>query len=426
MNDLMTVIRFTVANKMRSKSFKVTLVIFVLILTVMAHIPFFIQLFSSDETAKYGIFQREDNVTERLVQFVNGADHVSFELVVYPDPGTAEEQDRVIRQAIEKDEVKGFLQLSDAAEEGAFPAVTYKAENTMDFGGLSELQNVLTNIKTELVLEDLNLSEQHRQQLFAPIQFETVQISVGGGMEKSESQMFVAYGMVYLLMIMLFMAIMITGQLIATEITTEKSSRIMEILVTSVAPLKQMFGKIIGMLIVGLSQILVLAAAAVANLLLPHNREAIDALNINFMDIDPLLLIYFIVFYLTGYFLYATLYAAVGSIVSRTEDLGQAVMPITFLALAAFYIGIFGLSQPTSPFIVAMSYVPFFSPLIMFLRIGMTQPHWWEIALSIAILLASIFAFGWLSAKIYRTGVLMYGKRPSFKELRKAMKAFKV
>lgn len=426
MNSLMTVIRFTIANKLRTKAFKVTLIIFALLLTALIHVPFFVQLFSSDETTKYGIFQREDEVTQRLIRYVNASEHVSFELAVYPDPGSAEEQDRVIREAIENKEVKGFLQFAEPAEAGGFPAVTYKSEDSMVFINLSELQNVLTNLKLEMALEDLSLSEQQRQRLFAPIQLETVQISAGGGTEKSESQMVLAYAMVYVLMIMLFMAIMITGQLIATEITTEKSSRIMEILVTSVAPLKQMFGKIIGMLIVGLIQIVSLTAVAVINLMLPHNREAVEVLNINFADIDPLLIFYFILFYLTGYFLYATLYAAVGSIVSRTEDLGQAVTPITFLALAAFYIGVFGMSQPTSAFVVAMSYVPFFTPLIMFLRIGLAEPHWWEIALSIAILLGSIFAFGWLSAKIYRTGVLMYGKRPSFKELRKAMKAFKV
>jgi ABC-2 type transport system permease protein len=119
------------------------------------------------------------------------------------------------------------------------------------------------------------------------------------------------------------------------------------------------------------------------------------------------------------------LYAAVGSLISRTEDLAQSVLPVTFLMLGSFYIGIFGLSNPTAGFVTAMSFVPFFTPLIMFLRIGMTDPAIWEIAVSIAGLLVTIVIVGWLSAKMYRVGVLMYGKKPSFKEVFKAMMAYR-
>jgi len=228
------------------------------------------------------------------------------------------------------------------------------------------------------------------------------------------------------LVIVLFMAVVITGQMIATEITAEKSSRVMEILITSVTPLKQMFGKIIGMLLVGLSQIALLTAVTVINLMLPHNIKLIESIDLSLGDVDGRLLFYAILFYFLGYFLYATLYAAIGSIVSRTEDLGQAVMPITFLSLAGFYVALFGLNSPDSTFVVVSSFIPFFTPFVMFLRLGMADPALWEVWLSVSLLVASILVMGWLSAKIYRTGVLMYGKRPSIKELRKAMKAYKV
>ena len=426
MNSLWTVISFTFGNKVRTKAFLITSIILALILTIGAHIPFLISLFSSDEPDRIGVFEDPQHIAQAMKAQVEAQPDSDLIVIVYPDPGS-EAQDNVIRESMENDELRGFI-VFNPAEDGGFPAVTYKSEGTMEFGMASRIQSILTNIKTEMVLQDLQLTDAQKQQLFAPIKIETEQISVGGGgdVTRSESEMVMAYGLVYVLMIMLFMAIMITGQMIASEITNEKSSRVMEILVTSVAPLKQMFGKIIGMFLLGLSQILFYVAVGAINLNLPHNKQAFGNLNINLMDVDPKLIAYFIIFYLMGYFLYATLFAGVGSIVSRTEDLGQAVMPITILTLAAFYIGIFGLNNPTSPFIIAMSYVPFFTPLIMFLRIGMADPAWWEIALSIVLLGVSIFVFGWLAAKIYRTGVLMYGKRPSFKELRKAMKAFKV
>ena len=141
---------------------------------------------------------------------------------------------------------------------------------------------------------------------------------------------------------------------------------------------------------------------------------------------DLSILIIGLIFYILGYFLYATLYAAVGSIVSRTEDLGQAVMPITMLSLAAFYVAMFSLSSPNSLLLKVCSYIPFVSPVTILLRYGAGDAALLEVGLSLLILIAAIVFFSWLAAKIYRTGVLLYGKRPTLKELRKAMKAYKI
>src|SRR5690606_37165341 len=122
---------------------------------------------------------------------------------------------------------KGFIQFVDKAG-AAFPDVVYKAEGNLEFEMVSTLQNALYNIKNEIVLQDLDLTDEQKMNLFSPINIDSVQISVGGNANvvKTESEMFMAYGMVYVLMVLLFMGIMITGQLIATEITAEKSSRI--------------------------------------------------------------------------------------------------------------------------------------------------------------------------------------------------------
>lgn len=235
-----------------------------------------------------------------------------------------------------------------------------------------------------------------------------------------------AYVLVYVLLIMIFMVVTMYGNMIAMEITAEKSSRVMEILISSVSPLKQMFGKILGMFLLALTQISAYMIIIAANLLLPHNREILKKLDLSLADVDLSLLAYFVLFYLLGYLLYSTVFAAIGSLVSRTEDLGQALTPMTFLTLAGFYIGLFGINMPDSMFVKVSSFIPFFTPFIMFLRVGLSDPAWWEIALSVLLLAVSILAMGWLAAKIYRTGVLLYGKRPGIRELRKAMKAYKV
>lgn len=428
-NRFLTVMGFTIRNKYRSKSFIVTSVILAVLVSIGVNLPYIISLFQSDKASSVGAVAGD--IPARLEKFYAEQEKPDIIIKQYPDQGSKDANDKFLKDQISSGDIKGYLEFGETDPAIGFPKVVYKSKATMDFGFTNKLQAGLQSVKNETVAA--GLPKETLQRIMAPVTVDNVQISttdsgVGtvGKEGKTEKEVGIATGMVYVLVIVLFMGILITGQLIATEITAEKSSRVMEVLITSVSPLQQMFGKIIGMLVVGLSQIALIVVVAAANLTMPHNVDALKDLNINLGDIDPVLVVYAVIFYLLGYFLYATVYAAVGSIVSRTEDLGQAVMPITMLSLAGFYLTIFGLTTPDAAYVTVTSYIPFFTPFLMFMRLGLTDPPIWEAILSILILCASIFGLGWLSAKIYRTGVLMYGKRPSFKELRKAMKAYKV
>lgn len=428
-NGFLTVMGFTVRNKFRSKSFIVTSVILALLVIVGSNLPYIISKFQSGEASEIGMVAGD--VAARLEQYYGTQEKAEVIVRQFPDQGSSAANEAAMKERISSGEIKGYLELGEMDAASGFPKVAYKSKATMDFGFTNKLQSGLQYVKNEDAAKGLPAAT--LQKLMAPVVIDNVQISTTDGGAgsvgkngKSAEEVVIATGMVYVLVIVLFMGVMITGQLIATEITAEKSSRVMEVLITSVSPLKQMFGKIVGMLIVGLSQILLIAGVAVINLTLPHNIDTLKNLNIDLGAIDPLLIVFAVIFYLLGYFLYSTLYAAVGSIVSRTEDLGQAVMPLTLFSLAGFYLAIFGLTTPNATYVVISSFIPFFSPFLMFMRIGLTDPAWWEVALSLAILCGTIFGLGWLSAKIYRTGVLMYGKRPTMKELRKAMKAYKV
>lgn len=428
MNSLFTVIGFTFNNKIRSKAFIITSIIIAVLLTIGLNVPYVISQFSSDKVKQIGMFEDGSEVSTMLKYYLDQQEEKEFELVMMTPKASSADNDQLIRDEISEGNIEGFIELE--TEEGtSFPKVVYKSEKSMDFSTTSLLRNVLTNIKTELAIQDMNITDEQRNRLFSPINIESKQISTSSTAEtaeKDEMDMVVTYFLVYIMIILFFFGTMVSGQFVATEITTEKSSRVMEILVTSVAPLKQMFGKIIAMFLLSITQIGLFVAVFVANVLLPHNSELLAQFEIDLSEVDPILIVYFLLFYLLGYFLYATIFAAIGSIVSRTEDLGQAMTPVTFLTLAVFYVGIFGINAPDATFMTVMSFIPFFTPITMFIRIGMAEPAVWEIVLSFALLGATIFFMGWLSAKIYRTGVLMYGKRPSINEIRKAMKAFKV
>jgi len=427
-NSLFTVMGFTMRNKFRTKSFIITSVVIALIMSIVINIPYLISVFKSDKPTNIGVIKSE--LGSQLEQVYATQEDSKIKVVTFDDQGSKEANEKLLKDKVASGDIKGYLEFAAVAGT-SFPKVTYKSEATMDFGTTSQLQTALNQIKTEAVAKDL-LTKEQLAMILAPVPIESVQISTttGGagsvGTEgKTRSEINMATGMVYVVIFLLFMGILITGQLIATEITAEKSSRVMEVLITSVKPTTQMFGKIIGMFLVGLSQIALFVVVAIANISLPHNVKVIEELELSLSDIDPLMLMYAVIFYVLGFFLYATLFAAVGSIVSRTEDLGQAVMPITFLSLGGFYVAMFSLTSPDTALVAGSSFIPFFAPYTMFMRIGLTDPAAWEVWLSIGLMLAAILFFGWLSAKIYRTGVLMYGKRPSWKELRKAMKAYK-
>lgn len=427
MNRLSTVIRFTFINRVKAKSFLTTTLIFAIMLTVLINLPALIATFAGSDGAKtadkLGIVGPESEVALALKDYYERQPEPALEIVLLGDAGSAAANAARGKEAVDAKTVKGYLVLTD--QPSGFPGATYYSRSSMDFSVEGQVRQALQTIKAELVVKELGLNAEQRAKLNAPVMVQTVQIQEGTD-GKTRSQMAMAYVLVYVMLFFLYMSVIGFGNMVASEITAEKSSRVMEVLISSVSPLKQMFGKIIGICLLGLVQIAVFVAVSVANLLIPQNREQLGALNLQLADIQPSLLVYFVVFYLLGYFIYATMFAAVGSLVSRTEEVGQAIMPVMFLIIAGFLIAMFGLQSPHTPFVVAMSYVPFFSPLIMFLRIGMSDPAWWEIGLSIALTAGTILLFGWIAAKIYRVGVLLYGKRPSFKELRKAMKAFKV
>ncbi|MGG3284176.1 ABC transporter permease [Paenibacillus solani] len=432
MNNMWTVIRFTFMNKVRTKSFLVSTLIFALIISIGINLPYLIQLFTGDKAGAEDIsriglvYGQEQLLAEQLETTWSSLPATSYEFVKYE---TADEA--ALNKDIENGSIEGYLKF-EKQDGNTFPTVVYSSEDEAMSPELqSNLQAALQIAKTRSIVDGLNLSEAQIQELNQPVRIDARSIegagkSGGAFDEKEGSSEVINYIVVYALIILFFFTLMGTGNMIASEVTTEKSSRIMEILITSVSPLSQMFGKVIGMFLLGLSQIAAFGVVAVINLMLPHNIDTLKEMNLDLSAIDPMLLVFGLIFYILGYFLYAMLYAAIGSIVSRTEDLGQAIMPITMLSLVAFYIAIFSLSAPNSMLMKVSGYIPFISPTTILVRIGLGDIAVWEILLSLGILVVSILVFGWLAAKIYRTGVLMYGKRPTLKELGKAMKAYKM
>lgn len=226
----------------------------------------------------------------------------------------------------------------------------------------------------------------------------------------------------YIMIFALYMVILLYGQMVATNVATEKSSRAMEVLITSAKPTSMMFGKVLASCIAGFSQLILVFGTAI--LLYNVNKEALtNPLIASIFDIPIELFTYLIVFFVLGFLIYAFMFGAIGSTASKLEDINTSVMPITFLFIIAFMVVMFSMSSGSvdNTAMLVCSYIPFTSPMAMFTRICMSTVAWYEIAISIVILIGSTVGIGILSAKIYRVGVLMYGTTPKISNIIKAV-----
>ena len=217
----------------------------------------------------------------------------------------------------------------------------------------------------------------------------------------------------YIMIFALYMVILLYGQMVATNVASEKSTRAMEVLVTSAKPAAMMFGKVIASCLAGLFQLVCIFGSAL--LFYQLNKEYwSNPIIASIFDMPMHLLLYMLLFFVLGFFIYAFMYGAVGSTASKLEDINTSVMPITMLFIVAFMVTMFSMSSGNLDNILMKicSFIPFTSPMAMFTRIAMSTVPWYEILISVLILVGSVFGIGVLAARIYRVGVLLYGTTP--------------
>ncbi len=228
----------------------------------------------------------------------------------------------------------------------------------------------------------------------------------------------------YVLMMALYMAVLVYGQLVAQSVATEKSSRAMELLITSANPKNLIFGKVLGTGAAGLAQITVLLVWGLICITINKEYLADSEVLSMFMNISPTVVVYTILFFILGFGLYAFLNGAMGSMASKLEDVGTLTMPVMFTFVISFVVTISFMSADNidNPIINILSYIPFTAPMAMFARICMGTASHIEALISIIILIVSIYGIGRLAVAIYRIGILMYGKPPKFNEIVRALK----
>ncbi|MCA1321281.1 ABC transporter permease [Bacillus tianshenii] len=413
MNKFLVILFHTYMSKLKSKSFIITTIISTIFILGITNIQSIIDMFDKEEEKIVAVYD-EQNAAFPLIQ---------QQLAATGDSLKAERVDTTegIEEKIESGEYEGLLNVS--FDEEGLPSGEYKASSITDNETITQLEQALQQIKVGIATSQLGLTQEQIATLYEPIQFDVIALQESA---KSAEELNQARGLVYVLLFVIYFSVILYASMIATDVAVEKSSRVMEILISSASPIMHMFGKILGIALLSLTQLTFWIV--VASISLRGNIEGMTGGMFEYFgvgDIAVSTIIFAVVFFLLGYFLYATFAAFLGSLVSRIEEIQQIILPMTLLIVAGFMIAMFGLNNPDNSFIQVTSFIPFFAPMIMFLRVGMLEVPIWEIGLSIGILIATIVLLAMFGAKVYRGGVLMYGKSSSLKDIKKALQLSK-
>ena len=402
MRDLWTVTEFTMKEMLRRKSFIISTLIILVIIIVGINIPNILKLFTdSSETGDKLLIVDSNNVFEgnlsSLEQMNTGYEvQISNENISFDD----------IKSKIENKEIDDAIIVEQTDNN---IKIRYIVESTTMMAGVPE--NVISAINTiysNMQISKLGLTEEQIASITPNFEYSLEQT------DEQEVQGNVLA--IMLLSIVLFYAIYFCAYQVSSSITTEKTSKIMETLVTSTSPKTIVLGKTVGIGIVGLLQVCLLVAVALITAYTCLEPGTLDSI-LDMSNFTPYLAIITIIYFILGYVAYALMYALTGSTVSKPEDIQSANGPVAIIAVIGFYLSYFTMMNPTSDLNVFASMLPISSPFCMPFRIMMGLASTTDVVISILILLVTIFIIARVAIKIYSNAILNYGTKMSFADL---------
>lgn len=325
------------------------------------------------------------------------------------DPDVYRQKKDAVRVDIENGLIDAALIIPKNILEGG--EITYLAKSVGDIDLIQTIRNNFSDVVNNRRLKNAGLDPQKISELTRKVSIKTVKVMKGEEKARGFEQ---EYFTSLIFLMILYMTIIFYGQAIVRGVTEEKTSRVVEILLSSTNSFQLMMGKLFGVGAVGLTQYVIwglmsLGAFFFATASMPAMAD--------YISVSPVVLLYFIVFFIIGFFTFSTLFAAVGALCSDMQDIQSFSTPVTFLIIIPFIISFMIIKDPTTSTAQILSFIPFFTPLIMFLRISLVMPPAWEIITSIAINVLTITGIIWLAARVFRVGILMYGKRPTVPEI---------
>jgi len=413
MKDLFTVMTFTMKDMLKRKSFIISTIILLVMIIIGFNIPNIIKAIKGEEEifsdTKLLIIDSQ-NIFENTLVTLNEME-LGYDVTISNEETTFEQ----IKEKIESEEFERVVVVSKIeSEAGNVLNIECIMDNLVNVEGIPEtLINTLTSIYNNIQISKLNLSQE---------QLESINPIVNVEMKQTEEEEVSGNVLAMMLLsIVLFYAIFFCASQVSTSITTEKTSKIMETLVTSTTPRTIILGKTIGIGLVGLLQIVLLVGTAIISATVFLEDGMLDGI-IDVSTLTPGLAIITILYFILGYGLYSLVFALTGSTVSKPEDIQSANAPASIIGVIGFYLAYFTLMNPTSELNTFAAYLPISSPFCMPLRIIMGISSAKEVAISLLIILVTMLLIAKVSIKIYSQAILNYGSKMSFKDMIKLYK----
>ncbi|HYJ84465.1 MAG TPA: ABC transporter permease [Pyrinomonadaceae bacterium] len=325
---------------------------------------------------------------------------------------------RELNSRIGRDELEGYLLVPPDVLQNSDSKTSYYGRNVGDVITRGQIENRLNRAVRRERLVAQGVKERDIDNLSKPV--DLVAYSVNEKGQEGAKDTGAGFVMVFVIAFLIYISILMYGQVVLGAIIEEKETRIAEILFSSVRSSTLMVGKLIGVSLVALTQLGIWTLAFALLSVYGVGMLASQGVNVGDVVIPQLpgsFFVYFFLFFVLGYFIYASLYVLIGSMVSTAQEGGQVAMPVIFLLMAGLYMAFPVIRAPNSSFAIWVSMMPFFAPIVMIVRIVSQTPPLWQILLSLGIGAATVVLLLWLASRIYRIGMLMYGKRATIPEV---------
>lgn len=435
-NKIITVIKREYMTRVKSKGFIVSLFLMPILMAGMVLLSSFLTIIEG-KTEKIRKIAIVDETGEIFTQMQAGiAGHSTFQhkgkLVYQLEEAsvTTQETKTALRERLKAKTLYAYLEIpKDVFENGE---VRFYARTATNFAVQSALRGIISNIVRDKRFAESGYPRNEVSRLMRSVRFNAYAVKSSKGKDgdtaiESPLETGARIGLGYILVFVLYMFVLIYANSIMRSVLEEKTTRIVEVIISSIKPHQLLLGKLVGVCSVCLTMF---AIWVVFGILLVMNIETllgifgVDNLPIQISQVigtvkasSTEVLIYFFLYFIIGFFIYSTFYAVVGAICSSEEEAQQTAAPLTILIIVPFVLMFQLFRIPDSTLSILLSHVPFFSPILMFMRVNVLMPPLWEILLNIVVMCATVLLVTLISAKIYRVGILMYGKRPTIAQL---------
>jgi ABC-2 type transport system permease protein len=422
MDKLWTVLRREYLSRVKTKGFIIGTILMPLFMLAMFVVPALMMLLKSDKPKTIEVIDLTGEVFDSLRVALgekNDAGQRLYNLVEREvPPEDLETEKKALSAKVDGGALDGYIIVPDLVFQGQ--SAEYYGKTVSNEFENEAIEDAISNTVTAKRIQRSGLNVDQVQKMVRQINLNTYRVKAGGEEEKDPG---FSFAIAYFLAFFIYIAMFIYGAMVLRSVIEEKTSRVVESVVSSIKPFQLMAGKIFGVGAVGLTQFLIwtlamgllslyglqLAAMFVAD---PAALQDLHLPTISFGTLG-----FFVLFFVLGYFLYSILYAGVGAMVNSDQEGQQFAIPIGLIIVVPILMMTYVITNPSSQTAIIMSLVPFFAPIIMLARIAVETPPFWQIAACLVLMVATIFGLIWVVGRIYRVGILMYGKRPTLPEI---------